>query len=257
MQIFGFGIPVIISTFFAVLFAIHAVRTGRNLYWLFVLFVFPILGSIVYFVVEYLPGSRMNHGVNRGFSKAASATVGLLDPAREVREAREAFDLSPSAQNRMRLAKALLARGEFHESIEHFDACLKGPFGKDPDFLYAAASAKLQDGRAAEALELAKTLRAGVSDGVAEKATLLLAQCHAATGDRESAKAEFSGAVQRFGSIDAKAQYAIWAAGNGEIEVARKLHEELKQSERHWPPHARALNRGILNQVDKAIANPR
>jgi hypothetical protein len=250
MPFFGIGIHVIVAIFFA----IHAVRNNRSLYWLFVLFSFPLLGSIVYFVVEYLPGSRMHSSVNRGMGKATTTAVNLLDPAREVREARSAFDLSPSAQNRMRLAKALLARGETHESIEHFDACLSGPFGKDPEFLYAAATAKLQDGQALPALELAKTLRATVPDYLGERAALLLAEAYAATGDQVSANAEFASAVERFGSIEARARYAIWSAGANNLQRAEKLYDDIASSERHWNSHTRALNRPLLQQVEKAIS---
>ena len=246
MPFFGLGIHVIIAIFFA----IHALRNHRNLYWLIILFSFPLLGSAAYFIVEYLPGSRMNHGIG----KAAASAVSLLDPEREVRESRAAFDLSPSAQNRMRLAKALFARGETHESIQHFDACLAGPFGKDPEFLYAAASAKLQDGQIQAALELAKTLRANVPDYLAERAMLLLAQAYEVAGDQASAQVEFSAAAERFASVEARARYAIFAAGTGDLSCAKKLYEELAHSERHWNSQVRSLNRPWLQQVEKAIA---
>lgn len=249
MEIFGIGIHVIVALFFAV----HAMRTGRNMYWLFVLFVFPLLGSIVYFVVEYLPGSRVDRGLSRGFSKAGSVAIGLVDPSRELREARDAYDLSPSVQNRVRLAKALLARGDTHESIEHFDACLSGPFAKDPELLYAAASAKLQDGQVQQALQLAQNLRAVVPDTSAERARLLLARTYAANGDAAAAKAEFEDAVARHGSIDAKAQYGIWAAESKELELARQMQDDIARSERHWNAYARSINKPLLQQLEKAI----
>ena len=249
MEIFGIGIHVIVALFFA----IHAVRNGRSLYWLFILFIFPLLGSIVYFVVEFLPSSRIDRGLGRGFSKATSAAIGLVDPARELREARDAYDLSPSVQNRVRLAKALLARGDTHESIAHFDACLSGPFAKDPELLYAAASAKLQDGQARNALELGQSLRAVVPDTSAERAMLLLARAYAACGDGEAAKAEFDAAVTRFGSIDAKVQYGIWAAGAGEIAVAQRMLDDVAGNERHWNAHTRSINKPLLQQLEKSI----
>ena len=249
MEIFGIGIHVIVAVFFA----IHAVRTGRSLYWLFILFIFPLLGSIVYFVVEYLPGSRIDRGFNRGFNKASSVAMDLVDPSRELREARDAYDLSPSVQNRMRLAKALLARGETHESIAHFDACLAGPFAKDPELLYNAALAKLQDGQASQALELAQSLRAVVPDTSAERARLLLARAYAANGDIAGAKAEFDATVARYGSIEAKAQYGIWAAEANEMDVARRMQDEIMSAERHWNAHARAMNKPLLQQLEKSI----
>ena len=45
MPFLGIGFHVIVALFFAV----HAVRTHQNLYWLFILFSFPLLGSVAYF----------------------------------------------------------------------------------------------------------------------------------------------------------------------------------------------------------------
>ncbi|MBV8635408.1 MAG: PLDc N-terminal domain-containing protein [Burkholderiaceae bacterium] len=249
MEIFGIGIHVIVAIFFA----IHAMRSGRNMYWLFILFVFPLLGSVVYFFVEYLPGSRVNRGFNRGFDKASSVALGLVDPSRELREARDAYELSPSVQNRVRLAKALLARGEAHESIAHFDACLSGPFARDPELLFAAASAKLQDGQVAQALELAQNLREVASPTSAERASLLLARAYAANGDSASAKAEFQAAVARHNSVETKAQYGIWAAEAKQMDIARNMLDDIGRDERHWTPHARSFNKPLLQQLEKAI----
>lgn len=249
MEIFGIGIHVIVALFFA----IHAMRTGRNMYWLFILFAFPLLGSIVYFFVEYLPGSRVNRGFNKGFSKAGSVAIGLVDPSRELRDARKAYDLSPSVQNRMRLAKALLARGETHESIAHFDACLSGPFAKDPELLFAAASAKLDDGQVKQALELAQSLRAVTPDTSAERASLLLARAYAANGDNAAAKAEFEAAVARHGSIEAKAQYGIWAADAKDLDTAQQVLDDIARDERHWNGYARANNKPLMQQLERAI----
>ena len=54
MTIFGIGIHILIAVFFA----IHVVRNGQQLYWLLILFMFPLLGSVVYFFAIYLPNSR-------------------------------------------------------------------------------------------------------------------------------------------------------------------------------------------------------
>lgn len=45
MPYFGLGRHIIIARFFA----IHAMRTGRQMYWLLILFSFPLLGSVVFF----------------------------------------------------------------------------------------------------------------------------------------------------------------------------------------------------------------
>ena len=54
MPFLGIGFHVLIALYFAV----HAIRTGQNLFWLMILFAFPLLGSIVYLFAIYLPELR-------------------------------------------------------------------------------------------------------------------------------------------------------------------------------------------------------
>lgn len=42
------GLHIILALFFA----IHAVRNGQPLFWLIILFSFPFLGSVVYFLAQ-------------------------------------------------------------------------------------------------------------------------------------------------------------------------------------------------------------
>jgi hypothetical protein len=58
MPFAGLGLHVVL----ALICAIHVVRTRQQLYWLFILFAFPLLGSIVYFFAIYLPSSRIERG---------------------------------------------------------------------------------------------------------------------------------------------------------------------------------------------------
>ncbi|AEG69672.1 conserved transmembrane protein of unknown function [Ralstonia solanacearum Po82] len=48
MPFLGIGFHVIVALFFAV----HAVRTHQSMYWLFILFAFPLLGSVAYFFCD-------------------------------------------------------------------------------------------------------------------------------------------------------------------------------------------------------------
>ena len=112
MPFVGLGLHILVALFFAV----HAMRHGKQMYWLIILFSFPLLGSIVYFVIEYLPASRMQ----RTAGKVASAAIGFIDPEREYRAATEAYDLAPTAQNKLRLAKAALDKGQAADAVGHY-----------------------------------------------------------------------------------------------------------------------------------------
>ena len=41
----------------AVACAVHVIRTQRQMYWLFILFAFPAIGSAVYLLAEVLPSA--------------------------------------------------------------------------------------------------------------------------------------------------------------------------------------------------------
>lgn len=245
MQLFGLGLHVLI----ALIFAVHAVRTGRPIYWLFILFSFPLLGSLVYFLVEYLPGTRLQRSVG----SAARSLARGLDPGRELRAARSAFDLSATVQNRMRLANALLATGAASEAAEHFDACLQGPFASDPQIRLSAARARFQNGQAVPALELLTALRQRNPEFRPEQVSVLTAQTLAAAGRGEDARKEFEAALERFDSVEVRGNYAIWAAQSGDLGTAQRMRDELAKTERYWDHHTRSFHQDLFRSVDAAL----
>jgi hypothetical protein len=246
MPFVGLGLHFLVALFFAV----HVVRAGRELYWLIILFSFPLLGSVVYFFVVYLPHSKLD----RGLRKVATAAVKSLDPGRELRDARDAFELTPTAQNQQRLANAYLEAGDTAQAVELFEQCLRGPFAKDGAIRLGAARAHLEHNQPAAARTLLDKIRQDTPGFQPEPVALMTAKACAATGMNDDARQEFASAVARFGSVDARAEYAIWAAGVGDLETAKQLRLELEQSRKHWESHTRDLHAALFRRVDAAIA---
>jgi hypothetical protein len=246
MPFVGLGLHILVALFFA----IHVVRSGQQMYWLIILFSFPLLGSIVYFVAIYLPNSRLERGARKAVSIAAKA----LDPTRELREARAAFDYTPTAQNQMRLAAALLDAGQAEEAATNYEACLKGPFASDLDMRWGAAQAWLACGRHAQAASQLQAIRTHDPAFRAEAITLALGRALGGAGRAAEARAEFESALHRFGSFEAHAEYAIWAATNGERALAERLDAEIQQAMARWNRHTRELNQATLQRLQKATA---
>lgn len=246
MPFLGLGLHVLIALFFA----IHALRNRRQMYWLLILFAFPLLGSLAYFIVEYLPASRLErHGRTAGRAIQKS-----LDPGRDVREARRVFDLTPTAHNQMRLAAALLEAGESEEAVQHYDACLNGPFAGDPEVILGAARAHAAHGQPAAALALLAPLRSKHPDFRADEVGLELGRAYAANGQQDEAGAEFEAVVERFGSIEARVELALWALANGQEAVAQRELKEVGHARTHMEKHARELNRDLFRRLDAATA---
>jgi len=55
----------IISIVLQVICAVHAVKTGRRLTWVFIICVFPLIGCTVYFITEMIPDFMENPRIRR------------------------------------------------------------------------------------------------------------------------------------------------------------------------------------------------
>lgn len=244
----GIGLHVIVAIFFAV----HAVRTHQNMYWLLLLFLFPGLGSVVYFFAVYLPGLRQT----RGAQVAKRAIHQIVDPGRAVREARDAFDRAPTVEHRMRLGAALLDTGNAPEALQHYEAAANGPFASDPALLEGLARAQLATGRHAEAqTTLEKLFAANPRAREQSDPSLLYARALAALGAPGTRDA-FERALTHASDVAARCLYADWLAAQADPadrERAKSLYTEIVHDARHWPRHAREHNREWLQRAQAAL----
>ena len=232
----------------AIFFGVHAIRTGRNMYWLMILFIFPYLGSLVYFIAEYLP--EMRHSTVA--RKSARVVKSIVDPNRELREARLAFDRTPTVDNRSRLAEALLARGDHDEAIEQFQACASGPYAKDVKFRRGLARAQLAAGRHAAAAATLEALLADSPRDAGGDASLWLAQALTQV-DETRALAAFEHATQVHNSTETQAAYGIFLASLGRDAQARPLLEGVLHNARVGTSSSRELNRDAIDQARAAL----
>ncbi|MBW1849423.1 MAG: hypothetical protein JRJ27_20385, partial [Deltaproteobacteria bacterium] len=104
----------ILSIIIQVFFAIHAGKTGRY-WWIFIILIFPFVGSLIYFFVEYLPEKQMT---------AKAKRPGSAYPSKSIRQLKQDLEITDSVKNRMNLAKAYFQAGKYPESIELLEKSL-------------------------------------------------------------------------------------------------------------------------------------
>lgn len=174
MPYIGIGLHVLAAIYFAV----HAIRSGQSLYWLILLFSFPLLGSVVYFLAIYFPEVRHSRGARQVVRSAKQ----LMDSGQDLRNARAELARTPTVQNRVRLGMTLLDAGQAEEARTLLEQAASSPLGDDPYILTGLARARLDSGHAALAVETLDGLFARHPD-VRRKPeqTLLYAQALAAT----------------------------------------------------------------------------
>ncbi len=124
MHILGIGLHLLI----AICCAVHAIRSGQDRYWLFILFMFPLLGSLVYAIAILLPEFSQSRGARRAVRGLRQA----IDPTRELRTAQGAYSDSPTVENILRLADALTESGQARQAVPFYQSALTGIYAQDP-----------------------------------------------------------------------------------------------------------------------------
>ena len=246
MPFLGLGLHILIAIYFAT----HAVRTGQDRYWLWILFAFPGLGSIVYGLTIWLPQarhSREGHAVVRGVRR-------IIDPDRELRLAQDDFDATPTTDRRLRLGDALLAKGRATEAATHFESALSGVHKHDPDIQVRLARAWLAAGRARDARGLLDEVIQRNPSFRSQDGHLTYARAVVAEGDRERAREEFNALTAYSGNLDIHAEYAETLRSWGEHDRAAAVCEKALAGVRRMPAYNRRLYKDAISRMKRMIA---
>jgi hypothetical protein len=233
----------------AIFFAIHAIRSGRHYYWLIILFSFPLLGSAVYFFMEYMPDIRMT----RGGRKMIKVVNDVIDPNRALREAQTEFERAPTVANRSALAAALSGLGRYDEAIAHYREAASGSYANDQHFVRGLASTNLLAEHWGEARIAYERLFAIGRDVRQPDDDLGYAFALAQLGDAAADEA-FKHAVATSNGPVARCRYAQYLEGVNRMREARELYEAVVKEGRLAPKHTQDLHKAWYKLAAEALA---
>ena len=235
----------------SLLCGIHAVRTGQQMYWLWILVIGGPLGAAIYFFAVLLP-DLLGGRTARGMGKAARQA---LDPERDYRNALRALEDTPTVGNRMKVAQAAAALGRWTDAEAQWALCADGHWADDPAILMGHADTLLELGRHAEALDKLEKLKAQGSEGATPRAALAFARAYEGLGRNTEADDAYRFAADRVPGLEAGARYVAFMAKTGRrddaeigmAEIERRLQKiapPLRPEARIWRDlAARALGR--------------
>lgn len=219
----------------ALLCAIHAVRTGRNMYWIFIVLVFPLLGSLVYIIAEVLPEFSRSPQAH----KAGQAARRALDPGREAREALLRLDVARTSANLRRAADALLEQGRKQEALALYEEMAAGPDGEEPAVLSALARGKFDCGDPQGALDALDRLKKANPSYRNAEAHLLYARALEALGRTGEALKEYEALAAYYPGAEARARWAMLLEKLGRRDEAKERWREILAGARIAPAFAR------------------
>ena len=236
-----FGLHILI----AIACAIHVIRTGQPMYWLFILFIFPALGSAVYVLAIILPGAAGSATAH----KARIAARKAIDPGREARNALTQVEISRTPGNLKRAADALLDNGRAEDALTLADEAASGAFAEDEGIMFTRARAQFATGRYDDALAQLDALRTAHPGLRHPEGHLLYARTLEALGRAPEALETYASVSEYYPGPEARARWALLLEQEGETASARERWQEILAAAKHAPAFVRKTHRKWLDMA--------
>jgi hypothetical protein len=195
------------------------------MFWLWLFIIGPGIAPLIYFFVCIVPDLMGG----RTARKIGSATRQALDPERELRQAKQALEDTPTAGNLMRAAHAAAGLGRWQEAEQYWAQAGQGHWADDPAILMGHADALIELGRYDEALKTLEHLRSLGKEGDTPKAALALARVYEGLGRYDEADAPYRYAADRVPGLEAGARYVAFMAKAGRMDDAKIGFSEIER----------------------------
>jgi hypothetical protein len=229
---------------------VHAVRNGNVFPWIYLIVFLPLIGSLIYFFMEIMPGlTRGRHA-----RAASSGLARAIDPHKDYRVALRDADLVGSVDAKRSLAEQYVQRGQFGEAIAIYKDMLQGQFAGDTALLLGLARAQFRAGQGAEAQATLDALFTADPRFISQEAHMIYARALELQGKDAEAVEEYERLIRYYTGEEARYRCAAALARLGRAEEARAIYAQIvknitgaprryRSSEREWGNLAKAALR--------------
>ena len=222
--------------------AVHVVRSGRPLYWIWLILIGSYLAVAVYVLVAVLPDLRHDP---RG-RKAASKAMQVIDPQRRRRELQRRLELSDTVDNRRRLAQECLDLGDYANAQELFRSLLVGMYATEPDFMLGLAQAQAGSGAYTEARQTLEALIAANPAYRSSEGHLLYARCLEELGETDAALEEYRVLADSYPGEEGRFRYGRLLGRHQRLAEARNVFEAQLRRAKLMPGYYRRKEQAWL-----------
>jgi hypothetical protein len=245
----GSMIPFAVTIIIQIALVVHVLRTGRAIWWIFIIFFLPAIGSIAYVVVELLPEwSNSFHG-----RKAMKGVRKTLSPGAELRQRERLHSMSGSVDAARHLARELIESGRFAEAVELYENALTGLYEHDPDLLLGLAEAQFGKGEFEQARHTLERLTEHNPDYRSPTGHLLYARTLQEVGELDPAEKEYEAVSAYFPGAEAKVRYATLLEQLGKGKEAKTVYEDVVASAEIGPRHYRKVQKRWIREAKEAL----
>ncbi len=230
-----------------VLFAVHAVRSGKDTFWIWIIIGVPGLGCLLYFLTQILPellGSRTA-------AQAKTRLVKAVDPQRELRARMEQLQVANTTQNKLLLADECMEAGLFSDAVNLLEQCLVGQDKNEPNIMERLAFAYFEKADPANAKKTLDDLIRSNPDYKSTDGHLLYARSLEALELYDDAKREYEVLLESYPGEQARVRFALMLKSQGDVSRADSLFSESLERSKRAPKHYREREKEWLRLAAK------
>ena len=194
-----------LTAFIQAFFLFHVLRTGRPHWWALVILFAPIVGCVVYYLVEIFPRSRDYRNAKRVASQLAEAFMPNSELQRRLME----VERCPSVNNRIAAAEGLMRCGMYYRAVGMYETALQGIYAADPQLIIGLARAHVNNQTFEQAREVLDRLGRIDARFRPEEARLLNARALEGLGRHREALGQYEELTHVFVGLEAKCRYGL------------------------------------------------
>ena len=233
----------------SLLCGIHVVRTGREMFWLWLFIIGPLIAPAFYFFAVLVPSWMGGTGAR----KVGQVARQTLDPERDYRNALRTLEDTPTVGARMKVAHAAAALGRWSDAEAQWALASEGAWADDPAILMGHAISLLELGRYADALKKLEKLKAQGPEGKTPTVALTFARAYEGLGRNEEAEDAYRFAADRVPGLESGGRYVAFMAKTGRREDAEIGFQEIERRLAKIAPPLRAEARTWRDLAAKAL----
>lgn len=244
-------ILVVISIALQIACAVHVVRSGRPLYWVWILFIGSYLAVAVYVIAAVIPDLR-NDPRSR---QVARNVVNTIDPERRRRNIKQQLELADTVDNRRVLAEECMRVGDYANAAELYRSVLKGMYANDTGFLLGLAQAQANMADFSGARTTLDTLYSSNPTFKSSDAELLRARVLESQGERDEALERYRDLSTSYPGEEARYRYGALLKSSGRFAEAREVFKTMLARSKLAPRYYRKKEKVWLDSAQRDLTS--
>jgi hypothetical protein len=212
-----------LTAFIQAFFLFHVFRTRRPHWWLLLILFAPVVGCVIYYLVELFPGSREHRNARLVANQLAQAFLPNSELQRRLTEVARC----PSVNNKIAAAEGLMRCGMYYRAVGMYQGALQGIYSFDPQLMLGLARAHVSNDTFEQAREVLDRLHRIDPRFRPDDARLLNARALEGLGRHHDALREYKELTHVFVGLEAKCRYGLLLKRLGFKQQANNVFNDV------------------------------